>query len=506
MKKKHSAIIRKREAEVAGRLSPSWNGQDPKPVLSPDGISYEVSEKIGAVSYGGLGLLQQVVKWSGLGEAIDRAVKLFKRHQPYHESDHVLNLIYNVATGGTRYQDIELRRQSVSFLEAVGAQKIPAPSTAGDFVQRFEASDVVDLMEAVNESRRKVWAQQPRSFFERAEIDVDGTIAPTRGEAKEGMEISYDGQWGYASLIVTLAHTGEVLYAVNRSGNRPSHEGAPEWLDRSIELVRAAGFRSVRLRGDTDFSLTAHFDRWTEAGVEFDFGIDANPSFVKWAQALPEASWSELVRPSKGQGKGKKRRRRRDKVKPEIVKTRGFKKLTLEREEIAEMDYRPSKAQGTYRLVALRKTILVEKGQRRLLPQTRYHFYVTNIPAAQLGTAAVVRENNRRCNQENVIEQLKNGVEALRMPSATLVANWAYLVIAAQAWNLKAWMGLVLPARLQARQLVKMEYRRFLREIIEMPCQILRTGRRLVYRLLDVNSWSRLLLEGSAWLKRRPAT
>ncbi len=154
----------------------------------------------------------------------------------------------------------------------------------------------------------------------------------------------------------------------------------------------------------------------------------------------------------------------------------------------------------------MRKTIVVEKGQKRLLPEMRYHFYVTNIPAAELGTAGVVRENNRRCNQENVIEQLKNGVEALRMPSDTLVANWAYLVIAAQAWNLKAWMGLVLPARLHARQLVKMEYRRFLREIIEMPCQILRRGRRLVYRLLDVNGWSRLLLEGSKWLKRRPAT
>ena len=180
---------------------------------------------------------------------------------------------------------------------------------------------------------------------------------------------------------------------------------------------------------------------------------------------------------------------------------RGFKKLTLEREEIAEMDYRPSKAEGTYRLLVLHKTILVEKGQKRLLPQRRYHFYVTNIPAAQLGTAAVVRENNRRCNQENVIEQLKNGVEALRMPSDTLVANWDYLVIAAQAW-----MGMVLPARLQPRQLMKMEYRRFLREIIEMPCQILHTGRRRVYRLLDVNAWSRLLLEGSVWLKRRTAT
>ena len=377
-----------------------------------------------------------MVKWSGLGKAIDQAVTLLKRHQPYHESDHVLSLIYNVATGGTRYQDIELRRQSVSFLEAVGAEKIPAPSTAGDFVRRFDAPDVVDLMEAVNASRLKVWAQQPARFFQRAEIDVDGTMAPTSGECKEGMEISYDGQWGYAPLIVTLANTGEVLYAVNRSGNRPSHEGAAEWLDRSIELVREAGFRKVRLRGDTDFSLTAHFDRWTEAGVEFDFGIDAHPSFVKWAEALPEARWKELGRPSQGKGKGKKRRQRRDKVKPEIVKRRGFKTLTLEREEIAEIDYRPSKAKRTY----------------------------------------------------------------------TLVANWAYLVIAAQAWNLKAWMGLVLPARLQARELVKMEYRRFLREVIEMPCQILRRGRQLVYRLLDVNGWSRLLLEGSKWLKHRPAT
>ena len=120
---------------------------------------------------------------------------------------------------------------------------------------------------------------------------------PRGSQRRDGDQLR--GQWGYAP--VTLAHTGEVLYAVNRSGNRPSHEGAPEWLDRSIELVRAAGFRSVRLRGDTDFSLTAHFDRWTEAAVEFDFGIDANPSFVKWAQALPEASWSELVRTSKGQ-------------------------------------------------------------------------------------------------------------------------------------------------------------------------------------------------------------
>ncbi len=235
-----------------------------------------------------------------------QAVTLLKRHQPYHESDHVLSLIYNVATGGTRYQDIELRRQSVSFLEAVGAEKIPAPSTAGDFVRRFDAPDVVDLMEAVNASRLKVWAQQPARFFQRAEIDVDGTMAPTSGECKEGMEISYDGQWGYAPLIVTLANTGEVLYAVNRSGNRPSHEGAAEWLDRSIELVREAGFRKVRLRGDTDFSLTAHFDRWTEAGrgslTSGSTPIRASSSGRRRCQKRDGKSWGA---PARGKEKGR---------------------------------------------------------------------------------------------------------------------------------------------------------------------------------------------------------
>jgi hypothetical protein len=475
-------------------------------MLKAAGIRYEVSEKIRAVSCGGLGLLQQVVKWSGLGKAIDERLQLFKRHQPYHESDHVLSLIYNIATGGSRYQDLERRRHSVSYLEAVGAEKIPAPSTAGDFVRRFEATDVIDLMEAVNESRRKVWAQQPAKFFERAEIDVDGTMAATQGECKEGRDVHYDGRWGYAPLIVTLANTGEVLYAVNRSGNRPSHEGAVQWLDRSIQRVKEAGFRAVRLRGDTDFSLTREFDRWTEAGVEFDFGMDAHPSFIGWAEALPEGRWTELLRPSQGKKKGQRRRQRRAKVKEQIVQARGFKKLTLEREEIAEMAYRPSRAKGSYRMVVVRKTLLVEKGQKRLLPERRYFFYVTNILTQKLGTAAVIRENNQRCNQENIIEQLQNGVEALRMPSDTLVGNWAYLLIAAQAWNLKAWIGLILPARLSAKPLLRMEYRRFLREIMELPCQILSTGRRRVYRLLEVNGWSRLLLEGSAWLKRQGAT
>ena len=170
---------------------------------------------------------------------------------------------------------------------------------------------------------------------------------------------------------------------------------------------------------------------------------------------------------------------------------------------MTEIEYRPARAKGTYRMIILRKRIEVEKGQKRLFDQQRYLFYVTNVPVKELSTQQVVLESNGRCNQENVIEQLKNGVQALRMPADTLVANWTYMVIAAQAWNLKVWLGLLLPARLGARRLIRMEFRRFVTCVIGLPCQIVTTGRRLLYRLLTVNDWTRLLIEGNLWLKHQ---
>lgn len=497
---KHIEIVHKRKEEVARRLDRNWAIEQEGPILRGGNIHYEVAEKTRAVGCGGLGLMQQLVKKLGVAQAIDERVEVLKRHQPYYESDHVLNLIYNVASGGLCLQDVEHRRQDGSYLEALGADKIPAPSTEGDFLRRFSAEDVEDLMEAFNAARLKVWKQQGESFLERADIDVDGTVAPTWGECKQGMGLSYQGEWGYGPLILSLANSNEVLYTVNRSANRPSHEGAAEWLDRSVELVRRGGFRAVRLRGDTDFSLTRHFDRWTEDGVEFVFGMDAHPSFVKRAQSLDQERWTELVRVPRQKAQSEARQRPSN-VKEQIVREREYKNLSLAKEEVAEWEYRPVRAQKSYRMIALRKTIQVHKGQQRLFDEVRYHFYVTNVASEELNTPEVVFENNGRCNQENVIEQLKNGVQALRMPSDTLLSNWAYLVIAAQAWNLKAWLGLVLPPELGARKLIRMEFRRFLQQVIQFPCQILRTGRRLVFRLLNVNGWSRLLLEGSLWLR-----
>ena len=96
---------------------------------------------------------------------------------------------------------------------------------------------------------------------------------------------------------------------------------------------------------------------------------------------------------------------------------------------------------------------------------------------------------NGRCDQENVIEQLKNGVNAMRMPVRDLESNWAYMVIAALAWKLKAWFGLLMPDVVRGAQVLKMEFRRFLNALILLPCQIVKTGRKIVYRLLGYNDW-----------------
>ena len=117
---------------------------------------------------------------------------------------------------------------------------------------------------------------------------MDGILVPTSGQCKQGMDIAYDGTWGYHALVLTLANTGEVLRVVNRSGNRPSHEGAAEEVDRAMQVCFQGGFRRVLLRGDTDFSQTEHLDRWSDdPRVHFVFGYDANAAVKTRAAWIP---------------------------------------------------------------------------------------------------------------------------------------------------------------------------------------------------------------------------
>src|SRR5277367_6026044 len=294
-------LIELRQRRMQRRLDKlSYPDDMSQPMLRGPGPQFELSGRTIGTAYGGIGLIHQFVKELGLAEAINERLHLFKIHLPYHESDHVLNMAYNALCDARCLQDLELRRQDEAYLNALGAPRIPDPTTAGDFCRRFRQEHLDALQEAIDVTRRRVWANQPALFFAQAILDGDGTMVETAGECKQGMDISWKGQWGYHPLLITLANTGEVLRLVNRSGNRPSHEGAAAKFDESIALCRAAGFRSIHLRGDTDFSQTQHLDRWHEQGdVTFCFGLDVTGQQHMEADDLPETAWKPLNRPAK---------------------------------------------------------------------------------------------------------------------------------------------------------------------------------------------------------------
>jgi hypothetical protein len=317
-------ILRNRKQRIERRLARRQYEDRPDPMFKAGNIHYEMAERSQGMSYGGLGAMHAMLCRLGLPKEINDSLCLLKTHVPYWESDHVLNMAYNVCLGGVRLEDIEQRRNDEVFLNALGVERIPDPTTAGDFTRRFDAGSIGDLMEAINRVRVKVWRKRGRKRLRDAKIDMDGTLAP---------------------------------------------------------------------------------------------------------------------------------------------------------------------------MVVVRKNISREKGEEVLLPEIRHFFYVTT--REDLSRDEVVREANERCDQENVIEQAKNGVNALRMPVDNLVSNWACMVMAALVWNFKAWFAMVVRFQSRGDQLLRMEYRSFLHAMILLPVQIVLQGRKVIWRLTGYNAWLKDFF--SAW-------
>lgn len=479
---RRNSARRRRKVQARHRQAGHW-GERSEPMLTSQKISYEIGGNVEATPFGGLFGMHRLVTRLGLVRAIDANLHLLKMHLPYHESDHVLTLAYSVLCGGTRLEDIDRLRHDVPLMNGLGAALLPDPTTTGDFLRRFTEADVVALMDAVNTVRPQLWTGRAADLLgEVTYLDADGTIVPTTGQLKQGMDISYKGIWGYAPLLITLANTREVLYLVNRPGNAPSHLDAAGWIDKAIALVTPHAKR-VCLRGDTDFGLTANFDRWAQS-VDFVLGTDSIAALRTRAEALPEQAWTRLHRAVPEQSMTGKRRARRHNRKREVITQRGFLNLRLDYEDVAEFTYRPGKCKRTYRVVVLRKNITRMKGEHALLDEVRYFFYFTTYPATTHTPAEIVALANDRCDQENLIGQLKSGINALHAPVDDLHSNWAYMLIAALAWNIKSWHAMMMHRKHDRRAFIRIEFKRFLDTIIRIPAAVLVRARAITVRLV----------------------
>ena len=334
--------IERRKRQIARRLDKKDNRGCDQPIMTASNIHYEIADRTQATANGGIGAIHLLVRKLGLDQAIDRNLGLLKIHLPYHDSDHVLNIAYNLLAGGTCLEHLELLRSDVAYLNALGARRIPDPTTAGDFCRRFDTSHIHCLQGVFNSMRLKIWRQQPKSFFEEAILDADGTMVETLGECKQGMDINYKGQWGYHPLVISLANTGEPLFVVNRSGNRPSHEQAAEYLDHSIALCRQSRLwqnpTARRYRFHADQTLGPLGPAGREVRLRHRRHEEPVRTGGKSAGKRMESTGSPWA---KYEVKTQPRKRPEN-VKQQVIKDREFKDIRLVKEYVAEFRYRPT--------------------------------------------------------------------------------------------------------------------------------------------------------------------
>src|SRR5262249_59319707 len=155
-----------------------WHDQR-RPMFQTPNIHYDLAAKDQGFHAAGLGAIQLLVERLQFARDLNSRLCLLKRHVPYYESDHILNLAYNLLTGGKTIDDLERLRNNETYLDVLGAQRSPDPTTAGDFLRRFAADDLDTVMDIINDKRLLVWRQQPPAFFEQAIIDADATMVDT---------------------------------------------------------------------------------------------------------------------------------------------------------------------------------------------------------------------------------------------------------------------------------------------------------------------------------------
>jgi hypothetical protein len=435
--------------------------------------------------YGGLVLAQQFVRRFGVAQRLDGALKLFKRHFPYHESDHILALAYTLYADGRCLEDQAALQGSEAVRRLLGACRIPDPSTAGDFLRRFRTTqDVEQLSRVVDEVQEAVWSKLRRTVRRRrkkqefALVDLDGHIKPLYGVQKQGADFSYNGQWSYQPLVISLAGGQECLKVVNQPGSAHPSDAAAKALREVLPGVKRH-FRNALVRGNTDFDRSDIFNTVMEEGAYFALCARVNAKRAALAQAISEKNWKPFVpRANREERSGPFRRVHTPNYRRQKAAERRYRTMRTVKQWVSEMAYQPHGLDSPCRMILRRVLIEETDGQGALFEHFRYRLVLSNLPSSYT-PAQIVDLTYQRCDQENVIEQFGQGIAGWRMPVAEFMGNSAWLEIARLAWNLGKWIAqLALPS-----EVVRWEWKRFRRHFVYIAAKVMKSGRRLVVRL-----------------------
>lgn len=460
-----------------------WPG-DVRPVIRNRQVRVAIQERGEVTPYGGLALAHDLAMRLGIDRDINASMYLLKLKLPYFESDHLLTHAYNQYVGGTCIEDIAHLQHSDAVKHLTGACRIPDPSTAGDFLRRFNRSNLRAFQQVIDHAREKVWRQMPNARKHVATIDMDSTIKPVYGDCKQGADFSYTGKWSYHPLLLTLAETRELLRTLNRPGNAGSADGATEALKEVLPMVQRH-FDRVYVRGDSAFYQKAIIAECVRRHAGFALVMDSYAGLIEMAENLPESAWkpfsAHAARKVAATDPRRKTRRKRERVRARKACERNYKTLGTIEQWAAEFNYTiPGGLKtfgldgSTFRVVVKRQLVETRQGQQLLYTDYVYRFIITNIPRREMDAAELLCFAYGRCDQENIIEQAKNGIAALRMPTGELLANTAFLMAGQLAWCLRAWLSLLaLP-----KETTRWEWKWFRQAFVYVAARITQSGRR----------------------------
>lgn len=444
-------------------------------------------ESSDSTAYGGVSLATSLLRSLGVPGRLDRALDLLSRHRPFTESDHVLTHVYNLYAGGSCIEDIGHLQGSEAFRRMVGATRVPDPTTAGDFLRRFDADNLYAFNEVIDATHELVWR---RAFGKKqrnvAFVDIDSHVHAVYGNQKEGADFTYKGNYGYHPLAITLANTQEVLRLQNRPGNVSSADGAGTLLDEVFPVL-TRNFKAVIIRGDSAFACQDIFDVCEEHEQFFSVVAPQWGNLPAIAESLPEGAWKPFRAKQDSTRKNKQSRKRGKNLRRRTARGRGMRDIKLHRQWTAEVGYKPERSENVFRLI-IRRQKIEESNQGQLFTFYRYRYVLTNLPESY-DAHEVMRLTYQRCDQENIIEQLQTGVTAMRMPTGSFAANAALLVCARLAHNIKSWLAmLVLP-----EEVMRWEWKRFRQAFVYVAIRVIHKARRVILRIADSHRFAATL-------------
>ena len=461
-----------------------------KTVLRLPKLHLELDARLPATCHGGITLLLSLWRQFNVADTIDDKVSVLQRHRPYHESDHVLAQVLNLFTGGTCIEDQATLQQDLAVLRLLGSERFPDPTTSGDFLRRFDErcnpGALDGLREATDQVRQEVWSDlQKRHKRRKAKlgkwglVDMDSHIAEFTSRQKEGADFSYTGRWSYHPLLVSLANTSEVLAVRNRPGNVTSADGVEDLLDEQLPQVTEQ-FEHVVVRGDSAFDRASIRATCAQHGAHFATVARRRPGWVALAQDVPEEEWQDWLPPARRRAERRRRRRgyrhRRKGIDQRSARAtqRGYSTLSKHGQWVTEVACRPTKKETDCRLIIVRE--LIQHSQPELQPVLietyGYRYIITDLPDS-FSPSDVVDQAYQRCDQENIIEQLKNELAMWRMPVREAAGNDAWLEIARLAWNIGKWLSLLaLPL-----ETLRWEWKRFRRSFVYVAAEVVLRSR-----------------------------